>query len=177
MQVENKSKWGFRELAVPGSYLTESAKRSSGAQDNKYTIAGGVAAYFTGNAGFLTAGAAADASRHSAKAQQIQIQQQAKEEEISAKDQEIQRRKRIMSVLALQNVAGAASGTESFSGSNRNLINESRNIFQGDQLRAGAMNRLRQTGYSSRISNSQRNTKINTTSSLIGEYNNYQKLK
>ncbi len=135
--------------------------------DNKGLIAGTIASVYTWNPSYAAAGYAYDQSEAQVKQQEVDLTIQQREEEVQAKDQEIGRRKRILEILSYQNVGNAASGTGT-TGSNRNLMMQSENVFQGDQIRATAMNRSRRSGQNSRASNQRYATRINQAS-LIGQ--------
>lgn len=142
------------------------------AQDNKFTIIGAVASYFTGNYGFVTAGMAADAQGKAVKAQNYQLEVAQRQEKMSARDREIARRKRLLQEVARRNVM--ASGVDPFTGSYMNLVNTDRADFQADILANEAMT-------ASRVGSLQQQQRTNvaagntrTAGTLIGEYADYR---
>ncbi len=135
---------------------------------NKGLIVGAVASYYSGNPSYATAGYQYDQSVQQTKEQEIDLKITQEEEAIAANDSEIQRRRRILEILALQNVGAAAGGVAAYEGSNRNLMIQSEKYFQGDQLYANAMTRMRIGGQNARMRNQRRATRINQVS-LIGQ--------
>lgn len=80
-------------------------------------------------AGFLIAavagsGAAAVSARNAGKAQEIQYKEQAKQEEVAAKDREIERRRSLIDSIATQNAEAGAVGDSINVGSRRAIALE-----------------------------------------------------
>jgi hypothetical protein len=93
---------------------------------------------------FLGATAAAGAasaiqSRNAGKLQQIEYKRQAQEEETSARDREIERRRRLVQALASQNAEAGALGLDATTGSRRAITLEDVRRARMDDLTDRAM--------------------------------------
>ena len=131
---------------------------------NKGLIVGAAVSIYTANPSYAAAGYQYDQSAQQTKQQEIDLMITQDEESIAAKDQEISRRRRILEILALQNVGSAASGVAAFEGSNRNIMFQSEKYYQTDQLYASAMSKMRVSGQNTRMRNQRRATRINQAS-------------
>jgi hypothetical protein len=115
------------------------------------------------------------ASQNAGKAAQIQHNEQAKQEEMAARDREIERRRRLVQSLASQNAEAGAMGIDPTTGSRRAITLEDQRRSQMDSLTDRAMTgrralMLRSAGRNAR---SQANlesaaTILNTTSTIAG---------
>lgn len=91
--------------------------------------------------GVTAAAGAASAiqARNAGKLQQIEYQRQAKEEEVSARDREIERRRRLVQALASQNAEAGALGIDPTTGSRRAITLEDVRLARMDDLTDRAM--------------------------------------
>ncbi len=89
-------------------------------------LSAGVSAYSAYEAG--------EAAEAQAKGQQDQLNRQAEQEEMAAKEREIDRRKRLLSAMASQNAASAASGIRAYEGSALNMLKTDVNSYEYDSI-------------------------------------------
>jgi hypothetical protein len=75
-----------------------------------------------------------EAAEAAAKGQQDQLNRQAEQEEVAAKEREIDRRKRLLSAMASQNAASAASGIRAYEGSALNMLKTDVNSYEYDSI-------------------------------------------
>jgi hypothetical protein len=89
-------------------------------------LSAGVSAYSAYEAG--------EAAEAQAKGQQDQLNRQAEQEEMAAKEREIDRRKRLLSAMASQNAASAASGIRAYEGSALNMLQTDMDAYDYDSI-------------------------------------------
>ena len=75
-----------------------------------------------------------EAAEAQAKGQQDALNRQVEQEGIAAKEREIDRRKRLLSAMASQNAASAASGIRAYEGSALNMLNTDVNSYEYDSI-------------------------------------------
>jgi hypothetical protein len=107
-----------------------------------------IGAFIVANAAVIGAGAAVigagfsiysgiqqgEAAEAQAKGQQDALNRQAEQEEMAAKEREIDRRKRLLSAMASQNAASAASGIRAYEGSALNMLKTDVNSYEYDSI-------------------------------------------
>jgi hypothetical protein len=89
-------------------------------------VSAGVSAYSAHEAG--------EAAEAQAKGQQDQLNRQAEQEEMAAKEREIDRRKRLLSAMASQNAASASSGIRAYEGSALNMLQTDMDSYDYDSI-------------------------------------------
>ena len=89
-------------------------------------LSAGISAYSAYEAG--------EAAEAQAKGQQDQLNRQAEQEEMAAKEREIDRRKRLLSAMASQNAASAASGIRAYEGSALNVLKTDMDAYDYDSI-------------------------------------------
>jgi hypothetical protein len=75
-----------------------------------------------------------EAAEAQAKGQQDALNRQAEQEEMAAKEREIDRRKRLLSAMASQNAASAASGIRAYEGSTLNMMQTDMDAYDYDSI-------------------------------------------
>lgn len=92
-------------------------------------------------AGIAVLGVAATVEQGRQVSKSFKLQE--RKERTAARDQEIDRRKRLLSTLASQNVAAAAGGIRAFEGSTLNIAREDLRTFKLAQSTANASTQVR----------------------------------
>lgn len=163
--------------AAAGGAAAGGAAAGGAAAGGATAAAGGTAAAGTAAAGFnygtalatLSTAATIQSQEHAAKAAEIDAKARNKEEEFSARDREIARRKGLLASMARQNVFSAASGVESFTGSSENILQQSEKEFERGQLTDDVMTGERKRSNLRGASQARSKARINQGSALIDD--------
>jgi len=115
----------------------------------------------------LAGGVAARSAHNAGKATEIQYKEQAKQEEVSARDREIERRRRLVQALSSQNAEAGAAGIDPTTGSRRAMTLEDARLAQMDSLTDRAMTNRRAINLRSAGRNARRQGDLQAAGSLL----------